>query len=99
MRHIVFILMFFITQNLFGQIKFCTYAQLDTSQYADLKLYADKKFDFYDTRNGSCWLWTKYKGDWKIIKDTIVFFWSYELIETPDTVIKQTHSEDSNVTL
>jgi hypothetical protein len=99
MRHTTTIILLLFCQNLFGQIKFGTYSQLDTSLYADLKLYANKKFDFYDTRNGSCWLWMNYKGNWKIKGDTITFYWSYEWTENADTVITSIDKGTKSVTL
>ena len=67
--------------------------------YADLKLYPNKTFEFYDTRNGSCWLWMNYKGNWKTVKDTIVFYWSYVWTEDADTVIKSVDTKSQNITL
>jgi hypothetical protein len=98
-RHTIIILTILISQNLSGQIRYGTYTQLDTTLYADLKIYPNKTFDFYDTRNGSCWLWMNYKGNWKTVKDTIVFYWSYEWTETADTVIKEVDTKSQNITL
>jgi hypothetical protein len=67
--------------------------------YADLKLYPNKTFEFYDTRNGSCWLWMNYKGNWKTVKDTIFFYWSYVWTENADTVIKSVDTKSQNITL
>jgi len=99
MRYVLLISAFLIAQNIYGQVKFGTYTPLDTSQYARLKLYPNKKFEFYDMRDGSCWLWTNYIGNWKIIKDTIVFSWSYEWTENPDSLIKKVETPNSDITL
>lgn len=69
------ILTFTICSNTFGQVKLGTYRQGDTMQYADLKIFPNHKFSFYDTRYSSCWLWSKYEGNWTVNKDTLVFSW------------------------
>ena len=87
MRHITTIILLLLCQILFGQVKFGTYSQVDTTLFADLKLYSDNKFDFYDTRNGSCWLWTHTIGSWKLNKDTIIFSWKSSWTERSDSII------------
>jgi hypothetical protein len=82
---------------LFGQIKVGTYSQIDTSLYADLKLYKDNKFDFYDTRNGSCWVWTHTTGKWEVSKDTIIFSWQSSWRENSDSIISSRDPKSENV--
>jgi hypothetical protein len=64
-----------ISANAFGQLQTGTYRQGDSLWYSDLKIYPNKKFSFYDTRNASCWLWSKYEGSWKLDNDTLTFAW------------------------
>ena len=96
-RHTTIILFLLFCQNLFGQIKFGTYSQIDTSVYADLKLYSDNKFDFYDTRNGSCWVWTRTLGNWKLKKDTVIFSWQSTSEESSDSFIGRRDLNTKNV--
>ena len=98
-RHTATIILLLFFQNLFGQVKFGTYTQLDTTFYADLKLYSDKKFDFYDTRDGSCWVWTHYIGKWKLNKDTIIFSWQSIWTESSDSIISSLDSRNENLQL
>ena len=97
MRHTTTIILLLVCQNLFGQIKFGTYSQLDTSFYADLKLYSDQKFDFYDTRDSSCWGWSRTIGKWKLNKDTIIFSWQSTWTENSDSIIFKTDSKSKNI--
>jgi hypothetical protein len=84
---------------LFGQIKFGTYSQLDSSIYADLKLDSDKKFDFYDTRDSSCWGWSHTGGNWELNKDTIIFSWQSTWTENSDSIISSRDLNNKNVEL
>ena len=97
MRHTTTIILLLFFQNLFGQIKVGTYSQIDTSLYADLKLYKDNKFDFYDTRNGSCWVWTHTTGKWKVSEDTIIFSWQSSWTESSDGIISSRDLKNENV--
>lgn len=97
MRQITAILILFFSQTSFGQIKFGTYSQLDTSFYADLKIYSDNKFDFYDTRNSSCFVWTHYIGNWKLEQDTITFSWESNWSENSDSIISRTDLKNKNI--
>lgn len=96
-RHIIIILPLLFSQKLFGQIKFGTYSQIDTTLYANLELYSNKKFDFYDTRDSSCWVWTHFIGDWALIKDTIIFSWQSKWTENPDSIIVKREIKSNNV--
>ncbi len=97
MRQTTTIIILLFCQNLFGQIKFGTYSQLDTSVYADLKLYSDNKFDFYDTRDGSCFVWASTLGNWKLNKDTIIFSWQSTSTESSDSIISSKDFKNKNV--
>jgi len=82
---------------LFGQIRLGTYSQIDRSLYADLQLLPDNKFDFYDTRNGSCFLWGHITGKWKLNKDTIIFSWQSTSTESSDSIISSRGPRNKNV--
>ncbi len=96
-RHTTTIILLLFCQNLFGQIKLGTYSQIDTSLYADLELYPENKFDFYDTRNGSCFVWTHTIGQWKSNKDTIIFSWQSTWTENSDSIISSRNLKNKNV--
>jgi len=98
-RHTTTILLLLFCQNLFGQIKLGTYSQIDTSLYADLQLFPDNKFDFYDTRNGSCFVWTHTVGQWKSINDTIIFSWQSSWTENSDSIISSKDFKNKNVVI
>lgn len=82
---------------MFGQIKLGTYSQIDTLLYADLEIYPENKFDFYDTRDGSCFVWTHTIGQWKSNKDTIIFSWQSTWTENSDSIIFKTDSKSKNI--
>ncbi len=97
MRNTTTIILLLFYQNLFGQIKFGTYSQLDTAFYADFKLYSNKKFDFYDTRDSSCWGWPHTIGKWEQNKDTIIFSWESTWTENSDSIISSRDFKNKNV--
>jgi hypothetical protein len=96
-RCITTIILLLFCQNLFGQIKFGTYSQLDTFVYADLKIYSNNKFNFYDTRNGSCWVWTHTLGNWELNKDTVIFSWQSSWTESSDSIISSRDLKNKDV--
>jgi hypothetical protein len=67
----------------FGQIKIGSYAQPNGNDFVYLNILPSHKFNFYDTRHGSCWLWNKYEGQWTYQKDTLTlkFNWKYLIVE------------------
>lgn len=60
-------------------------------------MYKDNKFDFYDTRDGSCWVWTHTTGKWKVNKDTIIFSWQSTWTESSDSIISNKDPNSKNV--
>ena len=97
MRYKTTIILLLFCQHLFGQIKLGIYSQIDTSLVADLELYPENKFDFYDTRNGSCFVWTHTIGQWKSNKDTIIFSWQSTWTESSDSIISSRDFKNKNV--
>ncbi len=97
MRNTTIIVVLFFCQSSFGQIKFGTYSQLDTSFNADLRLYPDNKFDFYDTRDSSCFVWVHYLGNWELNKDTITFSWQSNWSENSDSIVSSTDLKNANI--
>ena len=75
MRHFIAILTIITASSAFGQIQTGTYRQGDSLWHADMKIYANHKFSFYDTRQSSCWFWSKYEGKWTLEKDTLTCSW------------------------
>jgi hypothetical protein len=99
MNKILSIIYLLIAQNLSGQIQFGTYTPLDTTVFAGLIIYTNNKFEFHDTRSSDCWRWVNYKGSWKIVNDTIVFYWNYEWSESADTVLTVTNHASQDISL
>ena len=99
MRHTSTIIFLLFCQNLFGQINFGTYSQLDSSLSVNLTLLSNHNFQLNDSRNSSCWLWTNYNGKWNIKNDTIIFSWKYIQTEQADTIYNYFDKERKSITM
>ena len=97
MRHTATIILLLFCQHLFGQVKFGTYSLIDTSVYADMIISPDKKFDFYDTRGSSCFVWAHYIGKWELVKDTVIFSWQNNWTESSDSIISSINFKNKNI--
>ena len=64
-----------------------------------MELYSNNKFNFYDTRNGSCYLWAHTIGKWKLNKDTIIFSWQSTTTENSDSIISSRDLKNKDVTV
>ena len=84
-KHPTLIFTFLISLSALGQIPTGIYRQGDSSHYADLKVYANKTFSFYDSRNQSCWLWGSYSGNWRLKHDTLTLSWISRIEESPSS--------------
>jgi len=79
-----------------GQSKLITYSNdlnayynksnLNTDAFLELKineitLNTDSTFEFWSRPNVSCFTWHQYKGTWKKVEDTVLFYDNYEVVE------------------
>ncbi len=79
------------------QLKSGKYSQLDTTVYANLSIFGDNTFNFYDTREPSCHFWMEYSGKWDINKDTIIFSWENTYEGSSDSIIFETRPESKKI--
>ena len=59
----------------------------------EITLNTDSTFDFWSRPNVSCFTWQEYKGTWKKSKDTILFYYNYEIAENDMRVTYKKNSE------
>ena len=81
------------------QIRFGTYRQYTSDHYADLEIFKDHKFIFNDMRSGSCFLWTKYGGNWTINRDTLIFTWQTHWEKNPVHISRSINRSSKEINL
>lgn len=59
----------------------------------EIILNTDSTFDFWSRPNVSCFTWQEYKGTWKKLKDTILFYDNYEVDENDVRVTYKRNGE------